>query len=165
MKAAIGCATAALVFVLVAAVIGVGVLYAMGRPQVRAVSIEQIQAREGVPVEVARPVVAEFTDYFYCDGGVVAHERSMLRAKVSEIVEAVHARVGDPVQKGQVLVEFRRTDFEADILAAETAHEEACNNYERYQSLWEQRVVSAERRDVARTRRDNAAAQLEAARS
>jgi RND family efflux transporter MFP subunit len=89
----------------------------------------------------------------------------MLRAKVSEIVEAVHARVGDPVQKGQVLVEFRRTDLEADILAAETAHEEACNNYERYQSLWEQGVVSAERRDVARTRRDNAAAQLEAARS
>ena len=157
--------TTAAVVLVAGVVLGVPILYSLGRPRMRAVSIEKIQAREGIPVEVVRPVAMEFTDYFYCDGEVVADVRAMLRAKVDEVVEAVHARVGEPVHKGQVLVEFRTTDLEAAIQAAETAFEEAQSNYKRYASLLDQRVISEDRLEQARTQRDNAAAALRAARS
>ncbi len=140
-------------------------LWSLGRPQRRAQSIEAIQAREGIPVEVARAEPREFTDYFYCDGEVVDDVRSVLRAKVREVVEAVHARVGEPVEPGQVLVEFRTTDLEAAIEAAEVAYAEAERNYERYLSLAEQDVISADRLDQARTAQESAAAALRAARS
>ncbi len=157
--------TTAAVVLVAGVVLGVPILYSLGRPRMRAVSIEKIQAREGIPVEVVRPVEMEFTDYFHCDGEVVADVRAMLRAKVDEVVEAVHARVGEPVHKGQVLVEFRTTDLEAAIQAAETAFEEAQSNYKRYASLLDQRVISEDRLEQARTQRDNAAAALRAARS
>jgi RND family efflux transporter MFP subunit len=154
-----------LVLLVVAALLGVPALYALGRPQGRAVSIEKIHAEQGIPVEAVHPARREFRDYFYCDGRVVADVRAMLRAKVDEVVEAVHARVGEPVQKGQVLVEFRRTDLEASVQAARTAYEEAENNYERYAKLREDGVISQDLLEQYRTRRDNLAAALETARS
>jgi membrane fusion protein (multidrug efflux system) len=150
---------------MVMVVVGLLVLFTLGRPQKRSVSIEQKQAREGIPVSVTRPKPMSFQDYFACDGSVVALDRAMLRTKVEEVVEAVHVRVGETVKKGQVLVKFRTTDLEADIAAAETAFQEAQRNFERYQSLAEQRVVSQEQLDLARTRRDAAQARLTTARS
>jgi membrane fusion protein (multidrug efflux system) len=156
---------ALLVAALLAALLGVPVLYALGRPELRAVSIEQIHAREGVPVEVTTPVLAEATSYSYCDGSVVAYERALLRAKVAEIVQAVHVRVGEPVEQGQVLIEMRTADLDAEVQAAQAAALEAENNYARYAKLAEQGVVSADRLEQARTRRDAAASQLRSAES
>ncbi len=141
------------------------VLYRLGATKPEAVSIEKIHAQVGVPVQVGKPVRMDFPEYLLCDGSVHADARAFLRAKIGETVEAVNARVGEPVKKGQVLVEFRTTDLEASIQAAETAFEEAEKNYQRYQSLLEQRVISEDRVEQARTRRDSAAANLRAARS
>jgi len=148
-----------------AALAALAVLYALGRPQKRATSIEQMQAAEGLPVTVTRPVPMEFTDYIHCDGEVVADVCAMLRAKVEEVVEAVHARVGEPVQAGQVLVEFRKADLAVAVKAAETAFHEAESNLARYTKLAEQRVIAPDRLAQARTARDAADASLEAARS
>jgi len=156
---------ALLVLLVLTGLLSVPILYSLGRPQVRAVSIEKIHAEEGIPVETVHPVLKEFRDYFHCDGSVVADVRAMLRANVEEVVEVVNARVGDAVRKGQVLVEFRKTDLEAAIQAAETAFQEAQNNYDRYAKLREDGVISQDRLELYRTRRDNAAAALEAARS
>lgn len=165
MKSLKTLAVTLLVLLALAGIVVVAALYKLGKPQSQVVSIEQIQASEGMPVKAVRPVVMDFADYFYCDGDVVADVRAMLRAKVGEIVEAVNARVGEPVHKGQVLVGFRKDDLEAEIRAAETAFEEAERNYERNKNLLEQRVISADRVDESRTRKENAAAGLEAARS
>ncbi len=157
--------TIAAVVLAAGVVVGVPILYRLGKPPTEAVSIEKIQAGAGIPVEVVRPVAMDFTDYFYCDGSVVPDVRAMLRAKVEEVVEAVHVRVGEPVREGQVLIEFRKTDLKAAIRAAETAFEEAENNYERYASLLEERVISQDRLEQAQTQRDGAAAALRTARS
>ncbi|MHC5034117.1 MAG: hypothetical protein ACYTFZ_03680, partial [Planctomycetota bacterium] len=129
MKSLKTLAVTLLVLLALAGIVVVAALYKLGKPQSQVVSIEQIQASEGMPVKAVRPVVMDFADYFYCDGDVVADVRAMLRAKVGEIVEAVNARVGEPVHKGQVLVGFRKDDLEAEIRAAETAFEEAERNY------------------------------------
>ena len=165
MKAVMKLAAVLLVLAATAAVVAVATLWVLGKPRRRVISIEQRQAAEGVPVSVVRPTPMEFTDYLDCDGSVVADVRAMLRSKIEEVVEAVHADVGDPVQKGQVLVAFRKADLEADVKAAETAFEEARNSCERYSMLAEQQVVSQDRLEQVRTRRDAAGAALEAAAS
>jgi multidrug efflux pump subunit AcrA (membrane-fusion protein) len=142
-----------------------GIVYAMGAPESRTLSIEKIHEEVGIPVRVASPVPVEFTDYFYCDGDVVADVRAVIRAKVSEVVEAVHVKVGQPVAKGDSLVEFRQTDIEAEIQAAESAYAEAQNNYKRYVGLADQGVVPDDQLEDRRTRLDSMAAQLATTRS
>ena len=141
------------------------VLYRVGAPPEQATSIGKIHARTGFPVELTEPHRMDFTDYLVCDGSVVVDVRAVLRAKVAEEVEAVHVRVGEPVEKGQLLVEFRKTDLEAEIQAAQTAHEEAVSNYERYKKLVEKGVLPVDRLEQARTAMENAAAALRQAKS
>jgi len=157
--------TAVLVLLILVVLLAVAVLYWLGRPQAQAVTIEKIQAREGVPVEVTRPVVMDFVDWLYCDGEVVASVRAVPGARVAEIVEAVHVRVGEPVEPGQVLIQFRSADLEAAIVAARAAYEEALRNYSRYERLVAERVLSEDRLEQARTRRDAAASLLREAES
>jgi RND family efflux transporter MFP subunit len=142
-----------------------GLVVALGAPESETVSIEKIQDDSGIPIKVVSPVPVQFTDYFYCDGDVVADIRTVIRAKVSEIVEAVHVKVGEPVHKGQVLVEFRQSDVEAEIQAAESAYAEAQNNYKRYVQLAEGGVIPDDQLEGRRTRLDAMASQLAAARS
>lgn len=141
------------------------VLYRLGEEQRQVVSLERLHATSGIPVEVVRPVRMDFADYLLCDGSVTADVRAFLRAKVDETVEAVHARVGEPVKKGQVLVEFRTTDLEAAIQAAEAAFGEATSNLERCRKLYAQNVISEDRVEQARTLKESADARLRSARS
>jgi len=154
-----------LVLILVTAGVAVLVLYRLGAPRHPVVSIEKIHARQGLPVRVAHPKRVPMADYLYCDGSVEADVRAVLRAKVAEMVEAVNARVGEHVRKGQVLVVFRKTDLEAAVQAARAAYQEAANDYRRQQQLFEQHVISQERLERARTAKENAAAVLRAAES
>jgi membrane fusion protein (multidrug efflux system) len=153
------------VLLVLAAFSALVVLNALGQPRKVAASIEQMQAAEGMPVAVTRPVRMAFTEYIHCDGAIVADVRAMLRAKIEEVVEAVHVRVGEPVKKGQVLVEFRRADLDAAIRAAETAFREAESSLARYTKLAEEQVIAADRLEQVQTMRDAAASALEAARS
>lgn len=126
---------------------------------------EEIERLEGVAVEVERPGRRDFVDYLYCDGTVEARVRSVLRAQIAETVEAVHVDVGDPVEQGQLLLEFRKTDLEAEVQARRTAYEEAKNNYQRYQVLLEEKVVSRNVVEARRTAMQAAAASLQRAES
>jgi RND family efflux transporter MFP subunit len=142
-----------------------GFVLSLGAPESPNVSIEKIHDESGIPVRVVSPAAVEFTDYFYCDGDVVADVRAVVRAKVSEVVEDVYVKVGDKVAKGQPLVEFRRTDIEAEIRAAESAYDEAESNYKRYTELVQQGVVPDDQLEDRRTRLATMAAQLATARS
>ena len=128
-------------------------------------SIEEIQQEKGITVKVARPSRMDFVEYLMCDGVGDADNRTMLRAQVGEIVEAVHAKVGERVKKDQLLVEFRTEDLEASLEAAKTAYEEAENNYKRYRSLHEKGHVTAQALEQRRTALNQAEAALRQARS
>ena len=135
------------------------------RKKVRAVSIEEIELQEGVAVAVENPVRMDFTDYLYCDGEVDVSARYVLRSSIDEVVEAVHVDVGDIVKKGQILVEFRKGDIQADISAKKAAHDEAKRNYERYNTLLEKGGVSKNMVEARRTAMESAAAALRRAES
>ncbi|MFO8008791.1 MAG: efflux RND transporter periplasmic adaptor subunit [Candidatus Brocadiia bacterium] len=157
--------TGLFVLLLIVAATGLGVLYKLGAPAETKKSIEEIQARQGLPVEVVQPSRRDFPRYLRCDGRVAADVRAFLRAKIGEVVEAVHVRVGEPVEEGQLVVELRKTDLEAQVQAAQMAHEEARRRYERNKVLFEQEVISEDRLEQLGTAMENAAANLRLARS
>ncbi len=152
------------VFVILAAVSAL-VLFKLGEQPPPTVSIEKEQMQKGIPVQAVRPVRMDFTEYEHCDGNVTPDVRSVLRAKIEEVVESVSVRPGDPVKKGQVLVKFRTLDLDAAIDAAQAAYDEASNNYDRQKALLEKNVVSQERVEAARTAMENAATGLRLAKS
>jgi len=131
----------------------------------RALSMEQIEQQEGVVVALEHPVRMDFVDYLLCDGAVNTPVRAVLRAKISETVEAVHVDVGQSVGEGQLLVELRKTDLEADIAARQAAYDEAKSNYERYQRLLDKGVVSKDHVEMRRTILEAAVAALQRAQS
>lgn len=137
----------------------------MARKGTGAVSIEEIERRDGVAVAVENPVRMDFTDYVYCDGEVDVSARYALRSSIDEIVEAVHVDVGDIVKEGQILVEFRSGDIRADISAKRAAHDEAKRNYERYKVLLDKGGVSKNMVEAKRTASESAAAALRRAES
>jgi membrane fusion protein (multidrug efflux system) len=147
------------------AALGALVVYKLGEAPPRSVSIEQVQIQDGIPVQAVRPTLMDFTDYEHCDGAVTADVRSVLRAKVEEVVDTVNVRAGDQVSKGQTLVEFRTLDLDAAIASCQAAYQEASNNYERQKALQEQNVVSQERLEAAHTAMENAATALRLAQS
>jgi RND family efflux transporter MFP subunit len=151
--------------VLIVSGLGVLVLYRLGAEPEAALSIERIQATEGFPVNLTSPVRADFTDYLICDGSVVADVKTMLRAKISEIVEAIHVRVGEVVQSGQLLVAFRTDDLQAQFEAAQAAYEESVSSHARQTNLRAQGVVSQERLEQARTAMEAAQSSLRLAES
>jgi len=155
------------ILVLLAMISGIGLLivFRLGAPEKRVSSIEKMHDVGGIPVEVLQPVRRDFVDHLVCDGNVVADVRAALRAKVDEVVEAVHARVGDQVAEGQLMVEFRRTDLEEALQAARVAYQEAKTNYGRYAALLEQEVIPQDLFDQATTALEKAAAALRAAES
>jgi len=153
--------------IVLAVLFGLFVLVALRATQERphVLTTEQVEREQGVAVVAVRPARMDFTDYLYCDGSVEAPVRAVLRAKISETVEAVHVDVGDSVRKGQLLVEFRKADLEAQIAARRAAYEEAKNNYERYKSLFDKGVVPGELVEARRTAMEAAAAALQQAES
>ncbi|MFW6189650.1 MAG: efflux RND transporter periplasmic adaptor subunit [Planctomycetota bacterium] len=148
------------VFLLVFGLLAVAVLYKLGRPEEQAVSVEGIHRRTGIPVEAAFPRRKTFVDRLLTDGRVEALRRSVLRSKLEEVVKEISVRVGERVEQGQVLVEFRKEDLTSAVEAAEAAYEEASKNYERYRSLRGEEVIAQDRLDRALTARENAAAAL-----
>jgi len=145
---------------LVAAVLGgLVVLQAVRRAEER-ISIEGLHREQGMPVRVVQPERRDLTDYVFTDGAVEADNRSVLRAQVEEIVEAVHAKVGERVEEGQLLVEFRTFDFEAEVEARRTANQEAKKNYERFKALYDEGHVTLQALEQRQTALDTTAAAL-----
>ncbi|MFW6413868.1 MAG: efflux RND transporter periplasmic adaptor subunit [Verrucomicrobiota bacterium] len=129
------------------------------------VSIEKIQQREGMPVEVTRPETRSFTEYMETDGEVTGEHRNVLRSRISETVEEITVKVGERVQAGDPLIKFRQDDLEAAVEARETAVREAKNNYKRYLSLNEKEHVTLQELEQRKTALENAREALRKAKS
>ncbi len=141
------------------------VLYRMLKEPARIVGHEEIERQEGVAVELESPERRDFAEYLFCDGTVEAKVRAVLRAEVGETIKAIHVDVGDAVAQGELLLEFRKTDLEAEVQARRAAYDEARNNYQRYEALFEDRVVSRDVLEARRTVMQAAAAALQRAES
>lgn len=132
---------------------------------------ERMSRVQAVAVATARPERRTITPVLEFSGSLDPEWQADVAAKVDGRVERVYVHEGDRVTKGQVLAELEQRDTDADLLAArgsymdaETNLRKAARDLQRYSKLYEQGAVSQQVADDYAFARDNAAAQLEAAR-
>ncbi len=157
--------TGAVVLVLIIAALASLVYVRIVRKPSEGVSIEKIEEEEGIAVATGVPVRRDFTEYVTCDARIDTANRYMFRASTPGVVEKVNVNVGDAVEKDQLLVEFRKTDLEAQVSAAKAAHKEAVDNLRRYTVLLEKGGASQNMVDAQKTAVERAAAALRLAES
>jgi membrane fusion protein, multidrug efflux system len=105
-------------------------------------------------------------------GSILPEKRADLRAEVSAVVLTVFRENGDPVKKGQLLVQLDDTSIRDTLSSAQTAasaaaqaYEQAQRQYERLVKLREGGLVSAQQLEDAEVRRNSTQSDREAAKS
>ncbi|HMA11705.1 MAG TPA: efflux RND transporter periplasmic adaptor subunit [Steroidobacteraceae bacterium] len=105
-------------------------------------------------------------------GSILPEKRADLRAEVSAVVLTVFKENGDPVKKGQLLVQLDDTAIRDTLSSAQTAAEaasqafdQAQRQYERMVKLREGGLVSAQQLEDAEVRRNSTQSDREAAKS
>jgi membrane fusion protein (multidrug efflux system) len=159
----------AIIWIVVVAVIVVVVAVRMTRreegPAAR--SIEEIQAEEGVPVDVATVRTGTITVVREITGLVSGIRQSVLRAPGDYKIAQVVVGEGQPVKRGQTLVRFD-TDISPDRMARLTQVRESFDNarrqVDRLEPLYKEGAIAESELDAARTRLAIAEADLRNAR-
>jgi len=126
-------------------------------------SIADVQAREGIPVEVA-PVIREDLEIWRSYSGTVEGiEQTAVVSNMPEEVIAITRDVGDRVESGELLIRLARrrsqVGYEQNLAAFENARREE----ERLESLFAAGAVSEQQLDAIRTQLHIARANLDAA--
>jgi membrane fusion protein, multidrug efflux system len=105
-------------------------------------------------------------------GSILPEKRADLRAEVSAIVISVLKENGDPVRRGQLLVQLDDTAIRDTLASAQTAaqsasqaFDQAQRQYERLVKLHADGLVSVQQLEDVEVRRDAAQSDREAARS
>ena len=105
-------------------------------------------------------------------GSILPEKRADLRAEVSAIVLAVLKENGDPVKRGQLLVQLDDTAIRDTLASSRTAattaaqaYDQAQRQYERMAKLQKDGLVSAQQVEDAEVRRNATQSDREAARS
>jgi RND family efflux transporter MFP subunit len=105
-------------------------------------------------------------------GSILPEKRADLRAEVSAVVLTVLRENGDPVKKGQLLVQLDDTSIRDTLSSAGTAaeaasqaYDQAQRQYERLVKLREGGLVSAQQLEDAEVRRNSTQSDREAAKS
>jgi membrane fusion protein (multidrug efflux system) len=91
--------------------------------------------RQARPVSVMMVEPSGWELWKSCYGEARASKTMDVTPFVREIVDTVHADVGDRVEAGQILISLRREDQAADVQARAAAYDEARSNYKRLQAL------------------------------
>ncbi|RMG01482.1 MAG: efflux RND transporter periplasmic adaptor subunit [Nitrospirae bacterium] len=127
----------------------------MKRPEVSGVATEAVTL-QSIP------------DYYYTTGTVRAEDTSLVAPRVMGRVEKIYVREGDPVRKGDILLELHSPEIEAKVKAAREGMAEAEKavsmaekekalaekTYKRFLALFEEKAISEQEFDQIKTKRD-----------
>jgi RND family efflux transporter MFP subunit len=109
---------------------------------------DQSAKEEASPVTVGS-VSTQSTNYITTSGQVTSKETAVISTRVMGFVTGFKVKVGDKVQKGQLLVTIsngdilaKRAQAQAMLTEAETALKDAKKDYERYEALYKQKSAS-----------------------
>lgn len=114
-----------------------------------AAACEQSQARDAeeqeefartVNVEVLELVPTEFVERVRVTGTVEAEEEVTLSAEEGGQVARVRVPKGDPVRRGQAILELDAAVLRAQVAEAEASARLARDRHERQRTLWEERI-------------------------
>lgn len=105
-------------------------------------SISEIQQREGVPIlaEKAKKQTVTLNRSFY--GTIRAANQTTVSAKLMERIDSIPVKVGQRVEKDEVLVRFDTSATQASVTQLRLALEDAEKDYQRMQALYEKGAVS-----------------------
>jgi membrane fusion protein (multidrug efflux system) len=134
-----------------------------GRDSQAANSLEQIYAEEGIPVRTRELKPSVFQTWRTYNADLTGIEESSAHSMVLDKVEKLYVKVGDYVQKDQVVLSFPKDTPTARYHQAQVAYENARVSYERIKNLFESGGVSRQELDNAKTAYDVAAADWSAA--
>ncbi|GAB4221861.1 MAG: efflux RND transporter periplasmic adaptor subunit [Spirochaetales bacterium] len=110
-------------------------------------SMEQIYAEEGIPVRIREVQRTAFSTHLKFPARLQAKVESTASAAVTDVVREIHANVGDPVEKDQVVVSFSTTN--PAYQQAKLALDNAESNFRRSRELYEQRGISQQAFEAA----------------
>jgi len=130
------------------------VVSSCSREQMEAKNLEQIYKEEGIPVRIRKIETQTFQQELSFHSVLSGIKESSVFALIDDEVEKVHARVGDYVNRDQVLLTFPTDNPTTRYYQAKVAFENAKRAYERVQNLYNDGGIS--RQDL-----DNASAAFE----
>jgi RND family efflux transporter MFP subunit len=129
--------------------------------------IEPGTTEKGEVSAVKAPVaVAELTQQpflYEAVGTVTAQTASTISSKLMGVIQAVHVREGDLVNKGDLLVTIDQRQVTAHLARAQATAEGAAKEYKRYQKLLETQSASQQEFDRAEAQYRQAQASVSAA--
>jgi len=126
-------------------------------------SIADVQAREGIPVEVALVEKADVEIWRFYSGTVEGIEQTAVVSNFPEEIVEITRQVGDPVSSGELLIRLAwrksQVGYQQNLAAFENARKEV----ERLEALFHAGAVSEQQLDAARTQLRITRANLDAA--
>ncbi|MBO0331165.1 efflux RND transporter periplasmic adaptor subunit [[Muricauda] lutisoli] len=126
--------------------------------------------REAVPVTVADVDMGDSSTILAGSGQVKAVNSATLSTRMMGYVESLPVKIGQKVNKGDLLISINNVDLrakkaqvEASITEAQVAFNNAKKDYERFQNLFNENSASQKELDDMTARYEMAKARLEAA--
>ena len=154
----------AIILIVIAALVLAVIGYRLAtKEEVVAESIDDIQKREGVPVEVVTLKEQPFERWRTFSGIIEGKEQATLYANIAARVRKVYAKQGDKVYPGKTIIQLdplSSAQTYSALNAARVQKEDAERMYQRMKPLYEAGAISKEEFDQIKSARKMARAGL-----
>ncbi len=138
---------------------------ACGSKKTKDKSLQQIQAEEGIPVRLLEVQPQTFLHQLRYNALLSGAEESTVQSNLSEVIQSIHAKVGDRVSKGQLIVSFPSNAPAAQYEQASAAYAAQLQAYQRMERLFEKGAISRQELDNLETGLKVSKANLDASQS
>lgn len=132
---------------------------------------QNASGKDPVAVRVIQTGASQEPGFLTVSGKVEAGQSARVSTRMMGYITRVHARVGETVREGQLLVSIQNEGLQAKtaqaragVAEAKSAYESARKDYERFQNLYASESASQKELDDMAARFEMAAARLSAAR-
>ncbi len=136
-------------------------LSACGKKKQDAKSMEQLHEELGIPVRVVAMENETFVQQLRYNATLRGMEETTAQAMLSDVITGIRFKVGDRVQKGDVIITFPQNSPAAQYEQAKTAFNSINVTHDRMQRLMEQGAISRQDYDNIRTQWEVSKANLE----
>lgn len=139
------------IFILVTLILLLISLIGCGKKNSNSKNMEQIQKEEGIPVRIKEIKPSVYLESYSYNAALSGIEESKVTAPVGDVISKINIKVGDYVQKDQIVLTFPQDTPAAMYKQANSAFLNAKSTYERMQRLFAQGAVSQQDLDNVET--------------
>jgi len=138
------------------------ILSACGQKQEEARSMDQLHSELGIPVRIMKAQSSTFEQSLRYNAILSGSRESTASAMISDVVSQIHYKVGDKVEKDDVVISFPTNNPSAQYTQAMRAFESIEAVHNRMQRLFEENAISLQDYENVRTQYLVSKANLEA---